>query len=89
MNQLAPINCCGKAVGKLGKRGQPALGLGGNNRFDTFPQPFHLFSTTRRHLFNSPTRSHSTFPQRLLLQLYILRESSLYMGTLSQTEATQ
>ena len=71
---------CGKAVGQLWKA-LPALSrVGRPNRFGIPPQLIPDFSTDS-HLFStSQTRTFSTFPQDLLLQLYILTNPYYLVG---------
>lgn len=63
---------CGKAVGNLWiesgllKNGYPS------NGFRIFPQLFPDLSTVNQQFSTANNRNLSTFPQDLLLQLYIL-----------------
>lgn len=63
---------CGKAVGSVGKTQVPLLDGKSVNRFRDLPQVFPIFSTRQATLSTAAKPILSTFPQNLLLQLYIL-----------------
>lgn len=63
---------CGKAVGNLWKETATSIQHYSSNRFKFIPQLFHDLSTSIEQFSTSQNRDVSTFPQDLLLQLYIL-----------------
>jgi hypothetical protein len=63
---------CGKAVGKVWIEQAVPISLNSSNRFEIHPQLFHRLSTEPPRLSTHWNGILSTFPQHLLLQLYIL-----------------
>lgn len=66
------ITTCGYPVGNLWKESALFPVADSSNWFRILPQVFHGLSTERREFSTSDNRNLSTFPQSLLLQLYIL-----------------
>lgn len=71
---------CGKAVGELWKSFALVLSSQSFNRFKCFPQVIHFFSTGKPMFSTATNRNLSTFPQVLLLQLYILTNPFSFYG---------